>query len=40
MLATDASPHFDVVLPDLTVGRLAALVWCFESRPNPLKEDP
>lgn len=40
LLATDASPHFDVVLPDLTVGRLAALVWCFESRPNPLKEDP
>lgn len=39
LLATDASPHFDVVLPDLTVGTLAALVWCFESRPNPLKED-
>ena len=40
MLATDASPHFDIVLPDLTVGTLAALVGCFESRPNPLKEGP
>ena len=40
LLATDAAPHFDVVLPDLTVGTLAGLVGCFESRPNPLKEAP
>ncbi len=40
LLATDAAPHFDVVLPDLMVGTLTALVGCFESRPNPLKGAP
>ena len=40
LLATDEAPHFDIVLPDLTVGTLEALVWCFESRPNTLKEAP
>ncbi len=40
LVATDAAPHFDVVLPDLAAGTIAMLIWCFESRPNPLKEDP
>lgn len=40
LLATDETPHFDVVLPDSAVGTLVALVGCFVSRPNPLKEAP
>ena len=37
LLATDASPHFDVVLPDVAPGTIEALVACFSSIPNPVK---
>ncbi len=37
LLATEASPHFDVVLPDVEPGTIEALVACFSSISNPVK---
>lgn len=38
LVPTDEEPHYDVVMPDLAGGTIAALIGCFEARPNPLKE--
>lgn len=38
LLATDAAPHFDVVLPDVTPGTIETLVACFTSISNPAKQ--
>lgn len=37
LAATDASPHFDVVLPDLEPGTVNAVRACFVARENPAK---
>jgi hypothetical protein len=37
LLATDAQPHYDVVLPNVETATIQRVVACFESRPNPLK---
>jgi hypothetical protein len=38
LLATDASPHYDVVLPDIAGTTITRVITCFEMRPNPLRE--
>src|SRR5688500_492461 len=39
LLATGRSPHFDIVLPDLTPSTLDRLVSCFDQpEPNPGRE--
>jgi hypothetical protein len=38
LVATDASPHFDVVLPDLAASTIEALVDSFTSMSNPAKQ--
>lgn len=38
LLATDARPHFDIVLPDLEPGTIEALVACFTAIENPAKQ--
>jgi hypothetical protein len=38
LVATDASPHFDVVLPDLAAGTIAEFVDSFTSMSNPAKQ--
>lgn len=35
--ATDASPHFDIVLPSLEGGIVDSVRACFEARDNPAK---
>jgi hypothetical protein len=37
LAATDASPHFDVVLPSLDSGIVDLVRGCFEARDNPAK---
>ncbi len=37
LAATDASPHFDVVLPSLDRDTVDAVRACFEARENPAK---
>lgn len=37
LAATDASPHFDVVLPSLDSGIVDSMRACFEARDNPTK---
>jgi hypothetical protein len=37
LAATDASPHFDVVLPSLDRTTVDAVRACFEARDNPAK---
>ncbi len=37
LAATDASPHFDVVLPSLDRSTVDAVRECFEARDNPAK---
>ena len=37
LAATDASPHFDVVLPSLDRSTVDAVRACFEARDNPAK---
>jgi hypothetical protein len=37
LAATDAAPHFDVVLPSLDRGIVDAVRACFEARDNPAK---
>jgi hypothetical protein len=37
LAATDASPHFDVVLPSLDRGIVDSVRACFEARDNPAK---
>lgn len=37
LLATDAEPHFDVVLADMEPGTIEKLIRCFRSMPNPAK---
>ncbi len=37
LAATDASPHFDVVLPSLDTGIVESVRACFEARGNPAK---
>ena len=38
LLATDAAPHYDVVLPDLAESTIDRVITCFDPRPNPLKQ--
>ena len=38
LLATDARPHFDIVLPDVSPGTIEELIACFTSMPNPAKQ--
>lgn len=38
LLATDAAPHFDVVLPDVAPDTIETLVVCFTSISNPAKQ--
>ncbi len=38
LLASDARPHFDIVLPDLEPGTIEALVACFTAIENPAKQ--
>jgi hypothetical protein len=38
LVATDASPHFDVVLPSLTPDIVEAIRACFEARANPARD--
>ena len=38
LAATDAPPHFDVVLPDLDPGTVDALRACFVARNNPARD--
>jgi hypothetical protein len=38
LVATDASPHFDVVLPSLTRDIVEAVRACFEARANPARD--
>ena len=38
LAATDAAPHFDVVLPSLDWGIIHAVRACFEARDNPAKQ--
>jgi len=38
LAATDASPHFDVVLPSLTPDIVESVRACFEARANPAKD--
>jgi len=38
LAATDASPHFDVVLPSLDRDIVAAVRACFEARDNPARK--
>jgi hypothetical protein len=38
LVATDASPHFDVVLPSLAPDIVEAVRACFEARANPAKD--
>jgi hypothetical protein len=37
LLATDAEPHYDVVLPDVDTSTIVRVAACFEARPNPVK---
>jgi len=37
LAATDAAPHFDVVLPSLDRSTVDAVRECFEARDNPAK---
>jgi hypothetical protein len=38
LVATDASPHFDVVLPSLDRDIVDAVRACFEARDNPARK--
>lgn len=38
LLATDARPHFDIVLGDVAPGTIESLVACFTAMPNPTKQ--
>ena len=38
LAATDASPHFDVVLPSLAPDIVEAVRVCFEARTNPARQ--
>jgi hypothetical protein len=38
LLATDARPHFDIVLADVAPGTIESLVSCFTSMPNSAKQ--
>lgn len=38
LLATDARPHFDIVLGDVAPGTIESLVACFTAMPNPAKQ--
>ncbi len=38
LLATDARPHFDIVLGDVALGTIESLVACFTAMPNPAKQ--
>ncbi len=38
LAATEAAPHFDVVLPSLDSGIVDAVRACFEARDNPAKQ--
>jgi hypothetical protein len=38
LAATDASPHFDVVLPSLDRDIVVAVRACFEARDNPARK--
>jgi hypothetical protein len=38
LVATDAAPHFDVVLPSIHALAIEALQVCFEAMDNPAKK--